>query len=78
MIAAKSARIAGLLEGARQEADLIDGELEGDGSAATRRVVVSHEEHSLLVVRRPACVLRTAGRRFFFSGGSLAGTLDIS
>ena len=36
--------VAGLLEDAAKEADVFNGDLEGDGSAATLRVLVSHEE----------------------------------
>jgi hypothetical protein len=35
---------------------LLIGEVERDGRARTRRVLISHEEVTLLVVRRPACV----------------------
>lgn len=40
---------------------MIGGEVEDDGSAATRRVVVSHEELCLLVVSPPVGVTAPTG-----------------
>jgi hypothetical protein len=48
----------GTLERVPQEADVIGGELEDDGSAATRRVLISQEECTLLVVGRPVAFAR--------------------
>jgi hypothetical protein len=53
--------VAGLLEDAAKKADVIGGDLEGYGSAATRRVVVSHEERVLLVVSPPVGVCAPPG-----------------
>ena len=53
--------VAGLLEDAAKEADVIDGEIEGYGGAATRRVLISHEECTLLVVRLPVGVSAPPG-----------------
>ena len=51
-------------EGAAQEAGLIGRDAEGDGGAATRRVLISHEESTLLVVRPSVGVTAPAGGRF--------------
>lgn len=55
---------SGLLEGAAQETGLIGGDAEGDSRAATRRVLISHEESTLLVVRPSVGVTAPAGGRF--------------
>jgi hypothetical protein len=56
--------IAGLLEDAAKKADVIDGEIEGYGNAATRRVIASHEESTLLVVRLPVGVSAPPGAAY--------------
>ena len=52
---------AGVAERLAQEADVTGGELEGYGSAATRRVWISHEECTLLVVSPPVGVCAPPG-----------------
>lgn len=56
--------IAGLLEDAAKKANVIDGEIEGYGNAATRRVIASHEESTLLVVRLPVGVSAPPGAAY--------------
>jgi hypothetical protein len=56
--------VAGLLEDAAKEANVIDGEIKGYGSAATRRVLISHEELALLVVRLPVGVCAPPGAAY--------------
>jgi hypothetical protein len=58
--------IAGLLEDAAKEADVLYGEIEGYGSAATRRVLISHEECTLLVVRLPVGVSAPPGAALYW------------
>lgn len=56
--------VSRLLKGASQEVDVIGRDVEGDGNAVPRRVLVSHEELCLLVVRPSAGVTAPAGGRF--------------
>ncbi len=67
--------IAGLLENAAKKANVIDGEIEGYGSAATRRVLISHEERVLLVVSPPVGVSAPPGGAFVGTFASVARTV---
>lgn len=64
---------------ATQEWDIAGGDREGDSPAATRRVIGSHEECTLLVVRPSVGVTAPAGGRFVVvtqSTTNCCGTLD--
>jgi hypothetical protein len=56
--------VAGLLEDAAKKADVLDGEIKGYGGAAPRRVLISHEELALLVVRLPVGVSAPPGAAY--------------